>query len=171
MRVSLKELMDKLGVGHIMGGYETHPWSCYDDERELTCSAEVRMGPDQTDVEAEIQLMYDVPPEGKSPMEQVCLIRLKPVAADQWNATDFNLQGKVFEDKEETYNWEEKACNFFYAVVQSLGIDEIPDIERLIRREIHSRERKGNQSGEGGGKSPIVRGGQVMGNKGGGGGF
>lgn len=171
MRVTLKILMDKLGVGHIMGAYETYPWSAYDTDQDLTCSAEVRMGPDSDDVEAEIQLMYDTPPEGKLPMEQVCLIRARPVGSDQWTVKEFYLNGKPLENKEDVYDWESKACNLFYAVVQELALDKIPDIERLIRQEIHSRERKGGHGGDGGGKSPKVRGGQVLGNKQGGGGF
>jgi hypothetical protein len=43
MRVDLKTLLDKLGVGYVMSPYETCPWSAYDGEKGITCSAEVRI--------------------------------------------------------------------------------------------------------------------------------
>jgi len=59
MRVPLKELMEKLGVGYELSPYETCPWMCYDDDKQITASAEVRMGPGGCDIEAEIQFMMD----------------------------------------------------------------------------------------------------------------
>lgn len=59
MRVELKELMEKLGVDYILSAYETRPWFLYDAEKGITCSAEVRMGPGEEDVQAEIQFLHD----------------------------------------------------------------------------------------------------------------
>jgi hypothetical protein len=59
MRVPLKELMEKLGVGYELSPYETCPWMCYDEDKQITCSAEVRMGPAGCDIEAEVQFMMD----------------------------------------------------------------------------------------------------------------
>lgn len=65
MKVALMEMLEKLGVGHEMSPYETNPWFYYDEEKGITCSAEVRIGPDYDDLEAELQFLYDVfPPEG-----------------------------------------------------------------------------------------------------------
>lgn len=61
MREPLKAILEKLGVDWEMGPYETQPWLCYDGEREITCSAEVRMGPGALDLEAEVQFLYDNP--------------------------------------------------------------------------------------------------------------
>lgn len=169
MRVSLKELMDKLGVGHEMGAYETYPWSCYDADEEMTCSAEVRMGPEGRDVEAEVQIMPDIPSETRPPMEQICLIRAIPVSGDLWNVRELFIKGAPFDKKEEVSEWEDKACELFKEIVQELALDNIPDMDRLIRDILSGRGRKGMHGGEGGGKSPKVRGGQIMGHKSGGG--
>lgn len=59
MRVPLKELMEKLSVGYELSPYETCPWMHYDDEKQITCSAEVRMGPGGVDIEAEVQFLMD----------------------------------------------------------------------------------------------------------------
>lgn len=59
MRVEYSELMELLGVGHILSAYETRPWFLHDSEKNIMCSAEVRIGPGTYDVEAEIQFLYD----------------------------------------------------------------------------------------------------------------
>ena len=168
MRVSKKELMDKLGVGYELGPYETFPWSYYDPDSGCTCSAEVRMDPDGGELEAEVQMMYDTPPEGKPPMEQAFWIRSRPSAVSgEWEILDLKLQGAPPE--KEIYNWQEKSCNFFHAVIQELQNDTIPDIEELIDRELHDRERMGDQRQGGGGKSPKIKTAQLTGMKKGGG--
>ncbi len=65
MRVTLQELLQKLGVGYVMAAYETFPWSVSDSTTGKTCSAEVRMNPEGNEVEAEIQIFYDNPEPGK----------------------------------------------------------------------------------------------------------
>lgn len=169
MRVSKKELMDKLGVGYELGPYETHPWSCYESESGQTCSAEVRMDPDGTELEAEIQMMYDdPPPPGKPPMEQIFWIRSKPSqTSGEWEINDLKLRGGPLE--EDIYNWQEKSCNFFNAVIQELQTDSMPDIEELIDMHFHNRERLGDQRQGGGGKAPKIKPGQLMDMKKGGG--
>lgn len=168
MRVSKKDLMDRLAVGYELGSYETCPWSCYDGESGRTCSAEVRMDPEGMELEAEIQLMHDTPPEGKPPMEQIFWIKSKPLqSSGEWEIADFKLRGAAPE--EEIYNWQEKSCNFFSAFVQELQTDVIPDIDELIDREFHSRERAGDQSEGGGGKSPVIKANQLLDMKKGGG--
>ena len=50
MRYELKNLMEKLGVNRVLAPYETQPWLHYDPARGISCSAEVRMGPDSQDI-------------------------------------------------------------------------------------------------------------------------
>lgn len=169
MRTSLEDLLDKLGVGHVLSPYETCPWSVYDDESGVTCSAEVRMGPDSEEIEAEIQMMMDDPPEDMPPMQQICTIKAAPAADSYWEVKYVLLHGEKLD--EEIYNGEEKACNFFRAVVNALMAGKIPDIEELIEQEINKRERYHGGQGGGGSKSPKAKAGQFLGMKKGGGGF
>src|SRR5690606_23807566 len=113
MRTDLKTLLDKLGVGYILSPYETYPWSAYDGEKGITCSAEVRMSNDGTEIEAELQMMYDVPEDGKPPVEQSIWIYCKPIIVGQWSPTQFRVRGE--DEVGCSYNWEEKCCNFFAA--------------------------------------------------------
>lgn len=59
MRIEYNELMEKLGVGHLLSPYETRPWFLHDKEMGIMCSAEIRAGPGLSDIEAEIQFLYD----------------------------------------------------------------------------------------------------------------
>lgn len=160
MKVSYKDLMDKLGVGYELGPYETYPWSAYDEDKGMSCSAEVRVGPEGEEIEAEIQLMYDIPPAGKPPMEQICTITFKPSPAPDWDTHSLYIRGEKPDD--DIYNWQEKACNFFRAIAMELQDDIIPDIDDILERELHNRERKGNQQGGGGGKSPKIEAGELL---------
>lgn len=139
MRVEIKELMDKLGVGYIMGPYETCPWSAYDSEKGITASAEVRMNNEGNEVEAELQFMYDTPEAGQLPMEQMVWIFAKPVVQDKWSATHLKIKGE--DEPDSTYEWETKGCNLFRACVLEIKMGNVPDIDDLIEKEMGGKER------------------------------
>jgi hypothetical protein len=160
MRLTLHELMEKLGVEYDLSPYETFPWSATDQLEEKTCSAEVRMNPDGDEVEAEIQLLFDNPEPGKPSVEQVLWLRATPHVQTKWAVAHLRIKGEVWENK--VYNWEEKCCNFFRAVVASLALGTIPDIDELIEREMRAKERFGDQRGGGSGKSPKIRPAQLL---------
>jgi hypothetical protein len=161
-RVEAKELFDKMGVGYVLGPYETFPWSAYDSEKGITCSAEVRMGGDSREADAEVQMLYDTPPEGKPPMELVCMMHCAPDSDNLWTVTNLRIHGEPF--GEGIYNWQEKACNFLSAVGRALATGEVPDIEELIREEFHGGERFADQQG-GGGKAPKINSKALLGMK------
>lgn len=163
MRVLLKELLDKLGVGYVMGAYETCPWSIYDESKGVTCSAEVRMNEDANLLEAELQLLYDNPPDGKSPLEQIFWMPCKPTTGDKWSPLAMKIRG---EDKtNSTYDWESKGCAFFSACVQEMKMGSMPDIDEILSREITDKERFGGGAGGGSSKSPKIKPQQLLGMK------
>lgn len=162
MKLTFRELMDRLGVPEITP-YETYPFNVYDSARALTCSAEVRMGPDPHEVEAEVQVMYDTPPAGKPPMQQIIWFSMKPQVANEWQTRDGRLKGQPI--SRDIYNWEEKCCNFFGDLVRSLKLDQVPDIEALIEEHFGGKERFHDQHGGGGGKSPKIKPAQLLGIK------
>lgn len=59
MKMTLQELMEKLGVDRVLTPYEAQPWFLYEEDQGITCSAEVRVGPGYDDIETEIQFLYD----------------------------------------------------------------------------------------------------------------
>jgi hypothetical protein len=167
MRVPFKDLMNRLGVGFDLSPYETCPWSSFDDEKGITCSAEVRMGPDGDEVEAELQMLYGMPEDGQPPLQQIMIALFKPVTGspDKWEARAIKINGKGNEGN--MYNWEEKACSFFSACVQEIKMGRIPDIDDLLEKELKDKERFGARQGGGGSKSPKIKPQALLGLKGG----
>lgn len=155
MRITLKELMDKLGVGYELSPYSTCPWSAYDPEGGINAMAEVRMNNNGDEVEAEIQFLYDNPEAGKPPVETVVWIFCKPVVNALWSPTIFKIRGK--DETIDLYDWETKCCNFFKACVQDLKMDIVPDIDEIAERELGGDERFRDARRGGGSKAPKIK--------------
>lgn len=160
MRDTLKELLDRLSVPHELTAYETFPWSAYDGEKGITCSAEVRMSTGADEIEAEIQMLYENPEPGKKPLDQIMWFKATPHIQTKWSVKDLRIKGESWVGK--TYNWEEKCCNFFRACVTELNLGNIPDIEALLEREMKDKERFGDQRGSGAGKAPKIKPAQLL---------
>ena len=154
MKASLKEMLDKIGVGYVLSAYETCPWSVYDGEKALTCSAEVRMNNECTECEAEIQLMYDTPPEGKPPVEQFFWMLIKPVSEGNWETKALKVRG---EDETALSSWGEKGADLFAACVQEMKMDKMPDFDDLVETILRKKDYYGGGAGAGGGKSPKIK--------------
>lgn len=164
MRATLKELMDKLGVGYELGPYSTCPWSAYDSEKGVTAMAEVRMNNEGDEVEAEIQFLYDEPKAGKT-VEQMAFISSKPVVGAQWSPTIFRIKSK--DETQNLYDWEDKCCNFFRACIQDIKMDIVPDIDEIAERELGGDERFRDARQGGGSKAPKIKPQALLGLKGG----
>lgn len=164
MPLTLKELTDKLGVGYLLNAYETCPWSLSDSGQSLTCSAEVRMGNDADELEAELQLVHDQPMDDQKAVEQVFFFYTKLQPHGKWSGKIMRIKGQDYVDK--IPMWEEKGCNFFNACVQELKMGQMPNIEDLIDREINENggETK-NMRGGGTSKAPKVRPQKLLGMK------
>ncbi len=152
MRVDMKTLMSELGVGRPMHAYETHPWLYYSEEDEITCAAEVRVGPGSSVIEAEIQFLYDDPEKlDKTNPEQIMLMRIMPVKGGQWQPEKMWIKGEDYVNK--VGGWDKKGCAFFKACVQAIVMGDLPDIDELIESELPDDTGRGG-SGRIGRKSP-----------------
>jgi len=182
MRVPLKELLEKLAVRHILTPYESAPWVHYDEDKGITCSAEVRMGPDGDELEAEIQFLYDEKDEDdetedddtkdekgdeETGQKQKFYMRVRKAKEETWSPRSLlvNREDHVNELPE----WEEKACALFQACIQAMQMDTLPEIDDLIEKHLRD-DSYGGRSGRGriGRKSPKVKPGQLLGMKQGG---
>lgn len=165
MRLEIKKILEKLGVHKPLLAYETHPWFHYDEEKGITCSAEVRMGPGAQDAEAEIQFLYDEPEEhDKTNPEQIMLMRIKPVTEYLWSPHFLKIRGEDYVNK--IGKWEEKACELFKSCIQSLQMGELPNIDELIEKEMaDDSDGRGGRRGRIGRKSPKVKPQALMGIK------
>ncbi len=151
MRVEYQELMEKLGVGHILSPYETRPWFLHDTEQGITCSAEVRVGPGAADVEAEIQFLYDEDTESDededgggmmdSGPEQILLMRFLPSKDEIWSSTLMNVKNEDYKNK--IHSWGERGCEFFCSCIGALQMGELPNIDELIEQDLTDKKRGG----------------------------
>lgn len=178
MRLPLNKFLKKLGVDHVLSPYETQPWFYYDEKHGVTCSAEVRMGPDGSDVEAEVQFLKDpdheeteegegdtggllaqIPAGGRA---QIMYLRAEPVSRIEWAPKLLRVKGKDYVN--EMHGWEAKGCDFFVACIQSMSMEEIPDVDMLVEKNMTDTSGKGGgASGKVGRKSPKIKPAQVMG--------
>ena len=178
MRATLKALLEKLGVDRELSPYETQPWFYYDENKGISCSAEVRMGPGNADLEAEIQFLYDERDEDSgsagetggnaivrpaSGHEQVMRMRALPVSSAEWSPKAFVVRGEDYTTK--LGGWEEKSCEFFRSCIAALQMSELPDIEDIIEKELADESAGGGRRGRVGRKSPKVKPGALLGMK------
>lgn len=151
MRIPYKDLMEKLGVGHILSPYETRPWFHYEAEQGITCSAEVRVGPGAEDLEAEIQYLYDDHDEededgaagvlGFGRPEQILLMRFMPSRDGLWAGTHMFLRGEIYHTK--IGDWDKRGCEFFILFIGALQMGELPDVDELIEQHLTDGSSRG----------------------------
>ncbi len=182
MRVPLNKLMENLGVSYVLSPYETRPWLVYNEERGITCSAEVRMGPTSEDVEGEIQFLHDEVDEDseesgdsgeegeEGPIisadgrEQILWMRCQPIIEDQWTVKLLRIKGKDYVN--EFHDWEAKGCEFFLSCVEALQMGELPDIDTLIEDKMRDDSMwGGGRRGKIGRKSPKIKPASLLGMK------
>lgn len=193
MRVELEEMLKKLGVNYVLSPYETMPWVHYDEKKQMTCSAEIRMGPTAEDVEAEIQLLRDddaedeeedgdsqigsmeIPdPEDENKVsanivkpgerKQVMWMRADAAVQNQWGPKMLRINDKDYVNA--FHDWEGKGCDFFRACIESLQMGQIPDFDDLIDENMKDDSfYGGGRKGRIGRKSPNVKPGQLLGMK------
>jgi hypothetical protein len=163
MLLELKKILENLGVKGLLNAYETAPWLHYDENKGITASAEVRAGPSMSDLEAEIQFLYDNPEEHKKTNpDQIMLMRCIPKGG-YWSPNFLLIRGEDFVNK--IGNWEEKACDLFRSCVQDIQMGKIPDIEELIKDKMTEDEDGGNGRGKIGRKSPKANPAALLGMK------
>ncbi len=155
MRVDLKTLCDKIGVGYILAPYDSCPWSAYDADKGIMANADVRMSNEGNEIEAELQFIYDTPEPGTPSMQQICWLICKPVANGLWSTVTLHIKGE--DEANSVYDWEDKGCNFFAACVQEIKMDNIPDIEEILDREMGGGEKFRDARRGGGSKAPKIK--------------
>lgn len=160
MRITLVEMMDKLGVGYSLSPYETCPWAASDLMAGTTFSGEVRMSPDGSEIECELQLLNENPEAGKPSVEQLMWMQITPFTGDVWNVKNLRVRNEIWNGK--VSNWEEKACNTFRACVTELSLGNVPNFDEILEREFLTKDRYGDQRGGGAGKAPKIRPGQLL---------
>lgn len=155
MRAILRDILDKLSVDQELKAYDSESWAVFDDENNVSCTAEVMMNSDADELTADIQFMRDFPKGDEKPMEQVLHIIAVPAVQGKWDIKTATFKGE--NRGGDSYNWEGKCADLFSACVQELKMDKIPDIDALAEKELKDDERFGGTKGGGGRKSPQMK--------------
>lgn len=160
MKVPLYDLLQALSVDHVLGPYETCPWSAYDSGNGLTASAEVRMNPESNEIEAEVQLVYDTPPAGTPSVEHLLFLHARPSLNDKWSPDLLRIRKDVQTNK--VSEWDRRGCELFSACVQAMMRNEIPDFDDLFERIFAVADRYGSGTAGGSGRKPSIKPEQLM---------
>ncbi len=160
MRAPLKNLLEKLGVGYVLTSYQTHPWSYIDHDKGQTCSGEVRMNPDENEFEVELLMMYDTPPTGQAPIVQLLYMVAKAENDGEWEIKSLKIKN---EDKTNAISgWGQKACKLFRECIKKMIAEEMPDFDALFEEIFKEDTGFGGSTGQGGGKKPKIKPGQLL---------
>ena len=170
MRLELPKFLEKLGVSHTLAPYETQPWFHYDEEKAITCSAEVRMDPGGDIIEAEIQFLHDEKDDEDDDEEgsaggrqQILWLRAQPVQ-NQWTLKELRIKDKDYVN--EFHEWEEKGCDFFLSCVEAMNMGQLPDIDTLVEEKMKDDSwGGGGRRGKIGRKSPKIKPASLLGMK------
>ena len=162
MKASYQDIMNKLGVGRDLNVYETQPWLTYNSEKGITCEAEVRCNHDQSEIEAELQFMYEAPQQGQRPVDQICYLRVEKQKRlnNNYTVTSCIIKGEEWKGK--IYDWETKACNFFRVCAKEIKNDKLPDIDAIFKKEMNDKGAYGGNRGDGSNKAPKINASQLM---------
>ncbi|MFN3700580.1 MAG: hypothetical protein ACK4VI_03550 [Alphaproteobacteria bacterium] len=195
MRISLEDLMEKLGTGRVMTPYESQPWVVYDADQGITCSAEVRVGPGYSDIETEIQFLYDEfemgvvdpdahldppPPQMIDGVEvyqpprpknliidgQQQILKMRILPATEDTWSPTSLLVKGIEYYNKFPNWDEKGIDFFRAAIETMLMGEIPNFDEMIESTlVDDSDWGGGRRGRIGRKSPKANPAALLGMK------
>ena len=155
MKATLRELMDLFGVDRLFNPYDSETWAAYDATAGGTCNAEIHMDGDGKTVEAEIQFIYDTPPAGTPPVEQIMYIQTDRDMNGKWTPSLLRVRKDLLSGK--VYDWEKKGGEFFLTVATHLRRNEVPDLEALIERIFRASEGYGTGTASGGSRKPMIR--------------
>ena len=156
MPMDLKIFMEKLGVGYTLHPYETCPWSHYDPETQTTANAAVAVNSDGDEVECELLIIRDNPADDAPPIDFALWMKIVPYSGAQWKLSALKVHGEDYINK--TYDVENNACDVFRHCVSAIGREEIPDIDKIMKKEFYKGSQGGQRGGSGGGKkSPNVK--------------
>ncbi len=161
MAWTLRAFMDLLGVDRLLAAYETQPWFAEDSSKSISCSANVTMDSDLSLIEADVYLVLEKPdPVSNNQTQEIIKLIGKPRVDGKWVVNELRIKGQSYKSK--IYNWEEKGCNLFRAVITSLERGVIPDFDELTEKEMHENERFADQWGSGSSKAPIIKADQLL---------
>ncbi len=154
MKGSYTDILEKFAVDRPLNPYESAFWQASDDEKNVICSAELRVNAYADGIEAEVQWM-DVTEAGDiKKINQVMWCEAKPQTQGLWAMSAAKFKGTDYQNS--VFEWDEKLCRFFRAVVRALKAGKVPDLEELEKTEMGDSGVYGDKRGDGSGRNVKI---------------
>lgn len=150
MRVTLEQLMNKIGVEADLRPYETIPFDYFNPERGLDVMAEVSLAGDGDGINIEIQ-QIEHGADGKTNVRQILQLQLEREATGMFMATSLRYNGQILSGKKR--NWFEGACRFIKQSIALLKKGTAPEFETIYKATIDEAEGNATAGGSGGGRA------------------
>lgn len=163
MRVQLQELLAKLYVFRAIDPYDAEQWSAFNEDVNVTCSAEVRVNGYGTEIDSiEAQVIVSKQANADDlPVTQICYISAERQKKGDFKVTSAMVKG-VEKAESSVFNWGEKTCRFFMLIAQELERGNLPDFEELEKTAFEERGRIGDKWGDGDSRTPKINTEQLM---------
>lgn len=150
MRVSLEQLMNKIGVEGTLRPYETIPFDYFNPDKGLDVMAEVSLSGDGGEINVEIQ-QIEHGADGKTNFRQILQLQLEREPTGTFMATSLRHNGQLLSGKKR--NWFEGACRFAKQSIALLKKGTVPDFEAIYKATIDEAEGNATAGGSGGGRA------------------
>lgn len=160
MKGNFKDILEKFAVDRALQPYESAFWQATDEEKRVTCSAEIRVNAYADAIEAEIQWMPMNENGDVTKTDQVLWCEVKPQNQGLWAIQAAKFRGKDYLNS--VFDWDEKLCRFFRAVVRSLNQDKVPDLDEIEKTEMSDSGVMGDRRGDGSGRNVKIKTNQLL---------
>ncbi len=148
MRISLEQLLTKMGIEQSLEPYETIPFDYFNDDKGTDFTAGISMSGDTKFIDCEIQIIEEKAGEALPDLRQIFFMRAEKDKSGQYNAIYLKVMGKVLSGNNR--NWFENGCRFFKLCTSHIKKGMVPDFEILYKSAFGT---KSGDSGSAGGSS------------------
>lgn len=155
MKGSFKDILEKFAADREMHPYESAFWQASDEEKGITCNAELRVNAYADAFEAEIQwLNMDMNTGDVKKIDQIMIVECRPQTQGSWGVHSARFRGDNYINA--AYDWDEKLGRFFRAVVRELKQGKLPDLDTIEKTEMGDSGTFGDRKGDGSGRNVKV---------------
>lgn len=161
MKGSFKDILEKFAADRELHPYESAFWQASDDDKGITCNAELRVNAYADAFEAEIQWLQMDPNTGDiKKIDQIMFVESRPQMQGLWAIHSARFRGADYVNS--TYDWDEKLGRFFRAVVRELKQGKLPDLDAIEKTEMSDGGIMGDRRGDGSGRNVKIKTNQLM---------
>lgn len=155
MKATAQQLSDHLGLDAPLGPYDSRMWSADDNDKGLTCTAQVAVNAEGDEMDVTIDITHFTPKPDTPMNEQFMVFHIKQDINKKWSPDILRIKREIYHGKH--YDWEKKACDLFVTVTASLARNAVPDFDELLERFFKAGDGFGSGTAGGGKRNPTIK--------------